>query len=450
MAEAQSIRPTVQQSADQFVAWWRQQLWECVPASWRANWTRSRRPAMLSLADDRFWAAGSPLEQSKPFSHSAMAQSGGDVALVVGENNGFRRDIELPLAVEGKLAQVLSYELDRLTPLRASELYYDFRVKSRNMTAGTCAVELIAVPRSRVTPMLDAARQKNLTVSRLLLSPQDVDSGVDLLANTSERTQQAASTSGWINIALIALCLLLVVTMVALPLWQKRQYIIELQPIENSAKIDAEAASVLQRQLEKQVSEYNLPLARKHASPLVVQVLEDMTKRLPDDTWAQSLEIKTVPNQKSREVVIQGETGSGGKILQIVQESPLIKDPAFKATMTRVAPTVERFHIAGELVAAAEPKQLLLSDANALMTVPITPAAPAGAPTTAKSSTSGAAPSTGATTTAGTTSSPVSAATDAKKASTSSPSAPTTTAPVTPATPAAIPATAPPVAEKKS
>ena len=32
-----------------------------------------------------------------------------------------------------------------------------------------------------------------------------------------------------------------------------------------------------------------------------------------------------------------GETGSGGKLLQIVQESPLIKDPAFKATMTRVA-----------------------------------------------------------------------------------------------------------------
>ena len=389
MAES-STQPSVQQSAGHFVLWWKQQLWECVPESWRSRWVQSRRPAMLSLGDDHFWLAGAPLDQHRPFAHSAMAQSGGQVALVVGENNGFRRDIELPLAVESKLSQVLSYELDRLTPLRSSDLYYDFRVKSRNTAAGTCAVELTAVPRARVAPLLETAKQKNLTVSRLLLAPQDVDTGMDLLANTSERTEQVAGTSSWINPVLIGVCVLLVAALIAVPLWQKRQYVIELQPIETSAKADAEAANILQRQLEKQVSDYNLPLSRKHGTPLAVQVLEDLTKRLPDDTWAQSLEIKAVPGQKSREVVIQGETGSGGKILQMVQESPLLKDPVFKATMTRVAPTSERFHIAGELVAAAAPRQLLLSDVNTLMTVPMTPAAPAGAPTSAKAASPGA------------------------------------------------------------
>ncbi len=385
MAEASLNRPSFQQSVGHIASWWRQQLWECVPAAWRARLTQSRRPAMLSLADDRFWAAGAPLDQHKPFAHSAMAQSGGDVALVIGESNGFRREVELPLAVEDKLAQVLSYELDRLTPLRASELYYDFRVKNRDTGSGMCTVELAAVPRARVAPLLEAAGKKSLTISRLLLAPADVDTGIDLLAHTSERNAQATSRSGWVNLALAGLCGLLIAALIALPLWQKRQYVIELQPIETAQKAEAEAASVLQKQLEKQVNDYNLPLSRKHGSPLVVQVLEDLTKRLPDDTWAQTLEIKTIPNQKSREVIVQGETGSGGKILQIVQESPLLKDPAFKATMTRVAPTAERFHIAGELVAAAAPKQLLLSDVNTLMTVPMTPAAPAGAPTIAKS-----------------------------------------------------------------
>ena len=83
-----------------------------------------------------------------------------------------------------------------------------------------------------------------------------------------------------------------------------------------------------------------------------------------------------------------GETGSGGKILQLFQESPLLKDPVFKATMVRMTnPNSERFHISGELVAAELPKQLLLSDASAVMTVPgvpVIPVSPAGAPASAK------------------------------------------------------------------
>lgn len=374
----------VNQAVGEFLRWWKQHLLECVPASMRARMAQARRPAMWSATDDRFWPPAVGMSDSKPFSHSAAAQRGrGDVALVAGESNGFRRDVELPLAVESRLAQVLSYEIDRLTPLRASELYYDFRVKSRNPAAGVCTVELAAAPRSRVAPMLETARQRNLNVTRLLLAPSDVDTSFDLLA-TTRTADEAAERYGWVNPALLVLCALLALALVVVPLWQMRQQVIDLMPVETSARADAEIASAMQRQLDKQITEYNLPLARKHSSPLAIQVLDDLSKRLPEDTWAQSLEIRSVPNQKTREIVLQGETGSGGKLLQIVQESPLIKDPAFKATMTRVTPTAERFHIAGELVAAELPKQLQLSDAAAVTTVPVAPALPAGAPAAGK------------------------------------------------------------------
>ena len=225
----------------------------------------------------------------------------------------------------------------------------------------------------------------------MILAPADIDSSLNLLT-ASQTEAEVPSRYRWVNTALIALCVLLAIALAAFPLWQMRQQVLDLQPVETTAKTDAEAASVLQRQLEKQIGEYNLPLARKHGSPLVVQIIDDLTKRLPDDTWAQSFEIKTVPNQKEpkeklREVIVQGETGSGGKILQLFQESPLLKDPVFKATMTRVAPNAERFHVSGELVAAELPKSLLLSDASAVMTVPgvtVVPTAAAGAPASAK------------------------------------------------------------------
>lgn len=377
---------TAAQAASEFVRWWKQHLYECIPLPLRERIAMSRRPAMWSPSDDRYWPAGGALADSKPFSHSALAQRGGDAALVIGETNGFRRAVELPLAVERRLAEVMAYEIDRLTPLRATDLYYDFHVVSRNPAAGVCSVELVAAPRARVAPMIEAAVQRNVDVTRILLAASDVDTDINLLGNTLNK-DDTANRYGWLTPVLAVLCGLLALALVAFPLWQLRQQVIDLMPVEAKARSDAEVANVLLRQLEKQVTEYNLPLSRKHSLPLVIQVLDDLSKRLPEDTWAQSLEIRPLPNQKTREVVIQGETGSGGKLLQIVQESPLIKDPAFKATMTRVAPNAERFHIAGELVAAEMPKQIQLSDAAAVTTVQVAPTSPAGAPTSSKAGT---------------------------------------------------------------
>ena len=384
MANTYAAPSSTAQSFSYFLSWWQQQLKECVPVSLRNKLAQSRRPALWSPSDDRVWLAAGAINESKPFLSSALAQRGGSAALVIGEANGFRRELEMPLAVQDRLQQVLGYELDRLTPLKPSELYYDFRVKDRNLSAGTCTVELAAAPRMRVDPMLAEAKRRNITVPRMLLSPSDVDSELDLLKTAQAAADEANKPRGWITPALFGLCLALIVMLVAWPLWQMRQHILALDPIEAAAKNDAGVASVVQRQLEKQISEYNLPLARKYSGPLVVQLLDDLSKRLPDDTWAQSIEIRTIPTQKTKEVVLQGETGSGGKILQIVQESPLIKDPTFKATMTRVAPNAERFHIAGEIIAAELPKALLLTDATAVITVPVSPSAPAGAPTAAK------------------------------------------------------------------
>lgn len=439
MADSPVTTATLGQSATQFLHWWKQHLWECVPAALRNGLTQSQRPAMWSGSDDRVWARGAALTDSKPYLQSSLAQSGGHVALVVGENNGFRRSVELPLNVEPQLRQVLGYEVDRLTPLRAGDVYYDIRVKQRDAQAGTLTAELVAAPKSRVAAMLDLAAKRNLTVDRLLLAPEDIDTALDLMASSRGGEAASGPRYGWVNPALLALCAALALAVLAWPLWEMRQEIIALQPVEATAKQDAETASVLQRQLERQIGEYNLPLARKHGAPLVVQLLDDLSKRLPEDTWAQTLEVKPVPNQKTKEVIIQGETGSGGKILQLVQESSLIKDPTFKATMTRVAPNAERFYIAGELVVAELPKQLQLSDAAAVTTVQVAPTPAAGAPTAPK-----AAAATAPAALHAATASPVTSASSASP----NPTAHATTSAPPLATPGASPA-APPGAEAR-
>jgi general secretion pathway protein L len=369
----------------QFLAWWRQHLWECIPVALRQRASRASRPAMVSVSEGLAWPARAELSQSVQLSGSSLLSGDKNatksVALVIGERNGFRRDVALPLTVEPRLEQVLLYELDRLTPLKPSDLYFDFRVKRRDNAKGICVVEVVAAPKSRVNSMIAEVESRGGKVDRLLLSASDVDSGGDMM-RASRKSIDSVVKNGWLTPLLFAVCAAFIAAMIAYPIFKKRQYVIALQPAETAARAEAETATVIQRQLEKQVSDYNFLLKRKHSLPITIQVLEDIGKRLPDDTWAQSFEIKLQPNTKTREVIVQGETGSGAKLLQLVQESPLLKDPTLKAAMTRVAPTAERFHFAGELIAAAAPGGLSLSDVSTPMSLPmqVVPDTAAGAP----------------------------------------------------------------------
>lgn len=75
---------------------------------------------------------------------------------------------ELPAVVRENIAEVVSYELDRFTPLAAEDAYYDHRVlDSRNGKIGL----LVAAARiDQVAPYIDALREKGLTVNRLTVN----------------------------------------------------------------------------------------------------------------------------------------------------------------------------------------------------------------------------------------------------------------------------------------
>ena len=62
----------------------------------------------------------------------------------------------LPAAVEENLAQALSYDLDRHTPFRPEQLYFDAAVIDRNPAAKTISVDWVAALKTAV----DSARRQ--------------------------------------------------------------------------------------------------------------------------------------------------------------------------------------------------------------------------------------------------------------------------------------------------
>lgn len=75
---------------------------------------------------------------------------------------------ELPPAVKENLSGVVSYELDRLTPLSAERAFYDFRILDEN--AERVRILLAAVKTDLLQPYLEALGKKGITVQRVAVS----------------------------------------------------------------------------------------------------------------------------------------------------------------------------------------------------------------------------------------------------------------------------------------
>lgn len=75
------------------------------------------------------------------------------------------RTADLPIAVKENLAGVISYELDRLTPLAAGEALYDFRVLGEGQ--GRLTVAVWAARNNVVSPYVEALKNQGIRVRQV-------------------------------------------------------------------------------------------------------------------------------------------------------------------------------------------------------------------------------------------------------------------------------------------
>ncbi len=90
------------------------------------------------------------------------------VILVIPKSWTIIKTTELPLSVMDNLSDVISYELDRLTPLAADRSYFDFQIIGRD--ENHLQIMIAAVNRDILKPYVEALREKKISLSRITIS----------------------------------------------------------------------------------------------------------------------------------------------------------------------------------------------------------------------------------------------------------------------------------------
>lgn len=343
-----------------FFAWWFGELAACIPGGLRNLAAGRRHQLAVDYRENELglrrrvggrWGDLGTIAVDPAVPASARAalrdrlrgirRGGMEVVLRLPAAQVLRRQLDLPLAAAENLREVLSFEMDRLTPFKAEDVAYDFRVAGTDREAERLTVDLAVAPRALVDEAVRVAQGVGLSPHRVALAEDD-GPPFNLLA--PDAAAEGGRLLPRLNIALaLAACALLG----ALALWPLQRKEARLAALESQlaeSRTAAAASEDLRRRIDAALKRNSFLAQRRQATPLAVAVLADLTERLADDTWLVQLRIG------DGAVELSGYAPAAAALLPALEQSALLRNLRFSApVMPDQRVGRERFNLSADL-----------------------------------------------------------------------------------------------------
>ena len=296
----------------------------------------TRELELLALDDDVARKRGRLLADHPELEHA-------ELILRLNQRQSLAKAFKLPAIAEENLPQVVAFEMDRLTPFNASQVYYDVRLIERLPTSRQIRVELALSPRKTLDALLDELAAMGWHPERV-----DLTAGQDRLGHNllPEKFRPPKSRLPRIfNIASASLLVLLLLAALGLPILKNQSLTEELQAQVKAAGKVAKEVQELRENAEKLSNENGFLAQKKRLEPALVDVLDELTKVIPDTTSLNGLQYR------DHKIIIQGQSPAASSLIEQMEASPYFKNTSFVSPVTKdVSNGQERFQIASEVV----------------------------------------------------------------------------------------------------
>ena len=273
------------------------------------------------------------------------------VGLRLGAERALHTIVDLPLAAEANIEEVVSFELDRHTPFRADQAAFSHRIIERDPAAQRLRIELIVVPRLIIDQALATAARLQLDADRIDIADDGgtlAGSG-NLLPSRSPVTRQRGHERTLVY-TLAAAAAALAVIAVYLPIHNMQRTADSLQAQFEAAKKSAIAAAALQKEIDALRKDELFLVDRKRDRPTVSKLLLEATGLLPDDTWLSEWQLA------GSEMQLTGYAGSASVLINLLEQSKMFHNTTFQSPVVQDSKSGrERFHVATQIAGEDTP-----------------------------------------------------------------------------------------------
>jgi general secretion pathway protein L len=249
--------------------------------------------------------------------------------------------VALPLAAQENLEEVLGFEMERLTAFKASEVYYSHRVVDVNQAEKRMTVQLMAVPRVIADAAIELVRKWGLKAD--LVTADKGDLATDPPMNLLPRPVPARSDVGMgrVLVALIVIAIGLAAAQLHLEFRQQARLLAAYEARLAESRAAALRVEKLRMEVSQLLARTRYVAQRKQAQPLASEMLSEVTRRLPDDTWVSQFQMK------GDHITLSGYSASASALIEGLEASEMLSQVRFTSPITLDSRFgVERFNLA--------------------------------------------------------------------------------------------------------
>jgi len=257
--------------------------------------------------------------------------------------DAIQKELSLPVAAKENLYQVIAYELDRYTPFKAEQVYFAVKLLAGMNEPGQIRVMLILTTRELLDGLYEDV--KALGLSPLFADYEGSANNLDHLDDSynllpDRLRQKTANVPRLIYSALITLTCLLLVAVIAMPVWFEYQTVNALQLKADALEKDAKKVKALQSDVDAVIDETRHLIAEKSATPEVIVMLNTLSSLIKDDTWL------SYAQYSDGHLQIQGESPAASTLIAVLEASELFVNARFASPVTQDSISkLERFQI---------------------------------------------------------------------------------------------------------
>jgi len=328
--------------AGKFFRWWTEELRQAMPAAWQQKLQHALRRVTLALQGDSLKVGVDETRSLKILEEFSIAQKASlqnqqveDLLLETELQQAPRfllleletvlnRELKLPAAAESNLAQVLTFEMDRQTPFRASDVYFDWKILERGGDSGQISLEIFVAPRAEVDLLVNAVTGRGFPLAGVDIADGDRTLGLNLLP-VDQRVRSATPKSR-MNLALGTASIVLLALVMAQSLYLRSHQVTELEEAITSVQGGAREVMQIKQQIEDSSEAAGFLATRRAEAPLAIEVLADITQLLPDDTYLDRLVIS------KSSVQLQGKSQNAQQLIELVNASTLLHEASFRGS----------------------------------------------------------------------------------------------------------------------
>ncbi len=325
-----------------FLHWWFDELHQALPLKWQQKLQHAFRRVTFVLAGDSLVVGVDENRRQQVLDSFLISQ---DVSLQqqqlssllmqhdLSESPRFlllehgtilSKELTLPMATESNLSQVLAFEMDRQTPFKASDVYFGWKIKDRNEDTGQIKLEIYVAPRGQVDKSIQYLNSRGLSPTGVDVLDGDKTMGLNLLP-AGQRVREVNRRMR-LNLILVGTAIILLALVMTQSLYLRMHQLVALESAIAEVQGEARRVQGIKEQIKDASEAAGFLTVRRSESPIAIELLADITRLLPEDTYLDRLVINKA------NVQMQGKSQNAQRLIELVNQSELLDDAAFRGS----------------------------------------------------------------------------------------------------------------------